>query len=57
MTNEERAISAAARAISDKIAKTCGVDPHDNWAIYGSDTIEDCRLIIETYKAKLEELQ
>lgn len=39
-------VSAMAKALSDRAASACCVDPDDNWKIYGQDYIEDVRAML-----------
>lgn len=39
-------VSAMAKALSDRAASACCVDPDDNWKIYGQEFIEDVRAML-----------
>ena len=39
-------VSAMAKALSDRAASACCVDPDDNWKIYGQEYIEDVRAML-----------
>jgi hypothetical protein len=43
---DERAVSVAARILSDRSAEACGVNRDDNWKIYSEDFIEDARAVL-----------
>ena len=45
----DRAVAAASRVLSDRMALACGIDAEDQWKLHGSDFIQDAAAAIAAY--------